>query len=147
MLPAAARFRRLVRWWVGRDPLRYRGLHEDLIAANSGVTLDRYLLRTFLISGLFGLFWATLGFLAMHLAVLPQVRVRVYNVFALRLPGFVLTDAAITLLQVMASAVIFLITAYAAYAFFLRYPSILKQSRAIRPRLRNSCWRRCASPG
>ncbi|MCK9320229.1 type II secretion system F family protein, partial [Methanoculleus sp.] len=132
MLPAAARFRRLVRWWVGRDPLRYRGLHEDLIAANSGVTLDRYLLRTFLISGLFGLFWATLGFLAMHLAVLPQVRVRVYNVFALRLPGFVQTDAMIDLLQVAASAVIFVLTAYAAYVFFLRYPSILKKNRATR---------------
>jgi flagellar protein FlaJ len=132
MLPVQAQFRRLVRWWVRRDPPRYRGLHEDLASANSGVTLDRYLLRTFLASGLFGIFWAVLGFLVMRLSVLPVVKVRVYTVFALRLPGFVLTDAAIALLQVVASAVIFLLTAYAAYTFFLRYPSILKQSRAIR---------------
>ena len=132
MLPAHAHFRRLVRWWVGRDPLRYRGLHEDLASANMGVTLDRYLLRTFLVSGLFGTFWAVLALLVMRLAVLPAVKIRVYNVFALRLPGFVLTDAAIALLQVIASAVIFLLTAYAAYVFFLRYPSIQKKNRATR---------------
>lgn len=130
--PGCVQFRRLVRWWAGRDPLRYRGLREDLASANMGVTLDRYLLRTFLVSGLFGLFWAGLGLLAMHLAVLPPVSGRIYNVFAVRLPGFVQTDAAIALLQVAASAIIFMLTAYAACIFFLRYPSILKKNRATR---------------
>ncbi|WP_342686156.1 MULTISPECIES: type II secretion system F family protein [unclassified Methanoculleus] len=132
MLPAGAHLHRFVRRWVERDPVRYRSLHEDLVAANMGVTLDRYLLRAFLVSGLFGVLWAVLAFLAMRLAVFPRVSVGVYNVFAIHLPGFELTDTWIDLLQVAASAVTFVLTAYAAYIFFMCYPSILKKSRATR---------------
>ncbi|WP_343241475.1 type II secretion system F family protein, partial [Methanoculleus sp. UBA312] len=132
MLPAGAHLRRFVRRRVERDPVRYRSLHEDLVAVNMGVTLDRYLLRAYLVSVLFGVLWAVLAFLAMRLAVFPRVSVGVYNVFAIRLPGFELTDTWIDLLQVAASAVIFVLTAYAAYIFFLYYPSILKKSRATR---------------
>jgi flagellar protein FlaJ len=128
MLPGCTQIRHLVRRWVKRDPVRYRSLREDLVAANMGVTLDRYLLRTFLVSGLFGTFWAIAAFLAMHLAVLPQVSVGIYNIFSIRPPAFVPTDA----LQIAVSVLIFVPTAYAAYIFFLRYPSLVKKNRTTR---------------
>lgn len=132
ILPACTRIRRLVRRLVERDPIRYRSLREDLVAANLGVTLDRYLLKTFLVSGLFGAFWALLAFLTLRFAVLPQVSIRVYNVFAIRLPAFMLVDPAVGVLQVVASAVVFIITAYAGSVFFLQYPSLVKKNRETR---------------
>lgn len=132
ILPACTRIRRLVRRLVERDPIRYRSLHEDLVAANLGVTLDRYLLKTFLVSGLFGAFWALLAFLTLRFAVLPQVSIRVYNVFAIRLPAFMLVDPAVGVLQVVASAVIFIVTAYVGSVFFLQYPSLVKKNRETR---------------
>jgi len=128
MLPGCTKIRHLVRWWVKRDPVRYRGLREDLVAANMGVTLDRYLTRTFLVSGLFGALWAFAAFLAMHLPVLPQVSIGIYNVFSIRLPAFVPTDT----LQIAVSVLVFVLAAYAAYRFFLRYPSLVKKNRTTR---------------
>ena len=125
-----ARLRQFVRRRVTRDPVRYRDLRDDLIAANMGITLDRYIMRALLTSVLFGVIWAVVGFLAMRLAVLPEVRVRVHNVFAVRLPAFVLTDASVAALQVAASTLIFVIAAYAAFLFFRAYPSLLKKNRA-----------------
>jgi flagellar protein FlaJ len=93
-----------------------------------GVTLDRYLLRTFLVSGLFGTLWAIAAFLAMHLPVLPQVSVGIYNVFSIRLPVFVPTDT----LQIAVSVLVFVLAAYTAYNFFLRYPSLAKKNRTTR---------------
>jgi flagellar protein FlaJ len=128
MLPGCTKIRHLARRWVKRDPVRYRGLREDLVAANMGVTLDRYLLRTFLVSGLFGTLWAIAAFLAMHLPVLPQVSVGIYNVFSIRLPVFVPTDT----LQIAVSVLVFVLAAYTAYNFFLRYPSLAKKNRTTR---------------
>ena len=125
-----ARFRRFIRQRVTRDPVRYRDLRDDLIAANMGITLDRYVMRALLTSVLFGVIWAVVGFLVMRFAVLPEVRVRVHNVFAVRLPAFVLTDASVAALQVAVSALIFVIAAYAAFLFFRAYPSLLKKNRA-----------------
>ena len=132
ILPPCIRIRRLIRRLVERDPIRYRSLREDLVAANMGVTLERYLLRTFLVSGLFGLFWAVLALLTLRFAVLPQVSIRIYNVFAIRLPAFMLVDPMVGVLQVVASAVVFIITAYAGSVFFLRYPSLVKKNRETR---------------
>ncbi|MDD3858045.1 MAG: type II secretion system F family protein [Methanoculleus sp.] len=132
MLPPGLQVRHLIRRWVERDPKRYRGLRDDLVAANMGVTLDHYLLRALLASGLFGVIWGVLGYLALHLVVLPSVSVRVYNVFAIRVPELVLTEAQIGVLQVVASAGIFIFAACAAYFFFLTYPSVLKKNRATR---------------
>jgi len=132
MLPGRAHAYRLVRRLVQRDPIRYRHLREDLVAANLGVTLDGYLLRVFTVSGLFGTFWAVAAFLAMRLFVLPQVGTRVYNVFSLHLPASMLTDPTLVILQVVASIFIFVLAAYMIHAFFLWYPSLVKKNRAIR---------------
>jgi len=117
---------------VQRDPVRYRHLREDLVAANLGVTLDGYLLRAFIVSGLFGTFWAVAAFLAMRLFVLPQVGIRVYNVFSLHLPASMLTDPVLGILQGIVSIFIFILAAYVIYVFFLWYPSLVKKNRATR---------------
>jgi archaeal flagellar protein FlaJ len=132
ILPPCIRIRRLIRRLVERDPIRYRSLREDLVAANLGVTLDRYLLLTFLASGLFGAFWAILVFLVLRFAVLPRMSIGIYNVFAIHLPEVMLVDPMISILQVVASLVVFLITAYAASLVFLQYPTLVKANRATR---------------
>lgn len=132
MLPARAHAYRLVHRLVQRDPVRYRHLREDLVAANLGVTLDGYLLRAFIVSGLFGTFWAVAAFLAMRLFVLPQVGIRVYNVFSLHLPASMLTDPVLGILQGIVSIFIFILAAYVIYVFFLWYPSLVKKNRATR---------------
>lgn len=132
MFPACTRIRQLVHWLVVRDPIRYRSLHEDLVAANMGITLDRYLLRTLLVSGLFGLCWAVIAILAMRFGFLPRVGIGIYNVFSLHVPAFLLADPVLGVLQAAASMVVFSVAAYATSLFFLRYPSMLKQNRATR---------------
>ena len=112
--------------------MHYRDLHNDLIAANMGITLDRYLLRTFLASGLFGLFCATMGYLAMSLPSLPLFHIGIYNVFGVSMPELVLTETAVTILRVVAAGVIFVLATDAAYLFFLYYPSLLAKNRATR---------------
>jgi len=132
MLPARAHAYRLVHRLVQRDPIRYRHLREDLVAANLGVTLDGYLLRVFTVSGLFGTFWAVAAFLAMRLFVPPQAGVRIFNVFSLHLPASMLTDPVLGVLQGIVSIFIFVLAAYMIYAFFLWYPSLVKKNRATR---------------
>ncbi|MDV2481265.1 secretion system protein [Methanoculleus sp. Wushi-C6] len=131
-LSVRARARRLVHRLAERDPVRYRGLHEDLVAANLGVTLDRYLLRMFLTSGLFGLFCALAAFLAMRFSLLPRVNIGVYNVFSLHLPAFIQAEPAIGALQAAMCVSVFGVAAYAAGVFFLRYPSLVKKNRETR---------------
>ncbi|BBL67223.1 type II secretion system F family protein [Methanoculleus chikugoensis] len=125
-------FRRFIRRRVEGDPLRYRDLHNALVAANMGITLDRYLLRTFLASGLFGLFCAASGYLVMNLLSLPQFHIGIHNIFRLGIPALALTGTTVMILQVVLTAVIFVLAADAAYLFFLYYPSLVKKNRATR---------------
>lgn len=132
ILPACIRIRRFIRRRVERDPIRYRSLREDLVAANFGVTLNSYLLRAFLISGFFGAFWGVLTFILLRFADLPQVSIRVYNVFGIHLPEFMVADPVVGILQAIVSTIIFVITAYAASILFRNYPSLVKDSRGTR---------------
>ncbi|MCT8336190.1 secretion system protein [Methanoculleus sp. Afa-1] len=132
ILPPCARIQRNIRWLVERDPIRYRSLREDMVAANMGVTLDRYLLRAFILSGLFGAFWAILTFLILRFSVIPQVSIGIYNVFAIRLPAFMLVDPVVGILQIIASIVVFAIAAHVSSFLFLQYPSIIKKNREVR---------------
>jgi len=125
-------FRRFIRRRVEGDPLRYRDLHNALVAANMGITLDRYLLRTFFASGLFGLFCAIAGFFVMNLLSLPEFHIGIHNIFRLGIPALELTGTAVMILQVVLTAVIFVLAADAAYLFFLYYPSLVKKNRATR---------------
>jgi len=125
-------FRRFIRRRVEGDPLRYRDLHNALVAANMGITLDRYLLRTFFASGLFGLFCAIAGFFVMNLLSLPEFHIGIHNIFRLGIPALELSGTAVMILQVVLTAVIFVLAADAAYLFFLYYPSLVKKNRATR---------------
>ncbi len=132
ILPAWIHIRRLGRWLAVRDPIRYRSLHDDLVAANMGITLDSYLARTFLVSGLFGLFWAIIAILVMRFAPLPRVGIGIYNVFSLHFPEFLLVDPALGLLQALVSIIVFAVAARVASLLILQYPSMVKKNRATR---------------
>ncbi|MFA7562299.1 MAG: type II secretion system F family protein [Methanoculleus sp.] len=132
MPPWCVSLHHLIRQGVERNPAGYRALRADLIAANMGTTIERYLLRTYLVSGLFGIFCAILGYFVLRFFPSPALNISVYNVFALRFPEFVMTDASIMAIRFAISVVIFVIAAYIVYIFFLRYPSIQKKNREAR---------------
>ncbi len=132
ILPACTWIKRFTRRLIERDPVRYRGLREDLVAANLGVTLDRYLQKTFLVSGLFGAFWAALTFVVLRFAAFPQASISIYNIFAIHPPEFVLVDPMVGILQIIVSVVIFILAAYVASFFFLKYPSLVMKNRETR---------------
>jgi flagellar protein FlaJ len=132
ILPACTWIKRFTRRLVERDPVRYRDLREDLVAANFGVTLDRYLQKTFLVSGLFGAFWAALTFVVLRFSAFPQASISIYNVFAIHPPEFVLVDPMVGILQAIVSVVIFILAAYVVSFFFLKYPSLVMKNRETR---------------
>ena len=117
---------------MARNPARYRDLRDDLVAANMGMTLDCYVIRSILASALFGFIWAVVGFLVMRLAILPEIGIRVYNVFALQLPALFSTDTSFLVLHIVVSVLIFVIAVNIALLFFRTYPSLLKKERATR---------------
>ena len=50
--------------WIKKDPLRYHGLHADMISARAGITLERYLWRSIKLAVLTGVFFAVIGYFA-----------------------------------------------------------------------------------
>ncbi|MDN7024688.1 secretion system protein [Methanoculleus sp. FWC-SCC1] len=128
----AAQARQGIHWWVTRDPIKYRSLREDMIAARIGMTLDHYILRSILISALAGALWAVLGYLAANLFLTPLLSVRIYNVFNVQVPSIIPADLSFGLLRAVAALVIFLVVSSLVYVFLLKYPSFQKSSRATK---------------
>jgi len=125
------RFRQGIRWWVTRDPVKYRSLREDMIGANLGMTLDHYLIRSIALATLVGVMFALVAFFASHLIV-PNISFRVYNIFHLTLPFTIAPGSLFGVLRFVTSVVIFFIGFYIVYFIMLKYPSIQKSSRATK---------------
>ncbi len=54
--------RHSIRKWIQQDPARYYGLHQDLISARTGLTLEQYIWRSVKIALGTGILFAVLGF-------------------------------------------------------------------------------------
>ena len=82
--------RNYVRRWIQRDPLRYQSLHNDLVSARMGLTLDQYLWRAILVALLTGILFAILGFFIGTFVTLSIAvgTVGIYNVFNLQIPAY-----------------------------------------------------------
>ncbi|HVP95635.1 type II secretion system F family protein [Methanoregula sp.] len=126
-------FRHSLQTWLLRDPLRYQGVHADLVSSRSGLTLEQYLWKSVRIAVLSGLLFALIGYVVSEFFIREVASGRgIYNVFNLQLPaplGF-LTG---TLFVVSASVLLsFAVGSYLVYLLLLRLPGIEKNNRSIK---------------
>ena len=118
--------------WMVRDPIRYRGLHADLISSRSGLTLEQFLWRSLKISILAGLLFGISGFFASQfLSTDIQSGRGVYNVLNFQVPGILGFLSNALIVEGISIAVSFAFGTYLTYLLLLRFPATEKKSRAI----------------
>jgi flagellar protein FlaJ len=120
--------------WIMRDPLRYHGLHADMISARVGMTLEQYLWRTIKLALLTGVLFAVIGYFAS--AIIPfQIvtgRYGISNVFNLRMPGIFSASYPAVFIQALAVIFAFIAGFYIGYILLLKVPAIEKNNRSIK---------------
>ena len=126
--------RNYVRRWIQRDPLRYQSLHNDLVSARMGLTLDQYLWRAIQVALLTGILFAILGFFVATFVTLSIAvgTVGIYNIFNLQLPAYLFNISTLVYIKFIIIIIAFILGTYLGYIFILRFPGIEKKSRAIK---------------
>ncbi|MCX6698239.1 MAG: type II secretion system F family protein [Methanoregula sp.] len=126
--------RNYVRRWIQRNPLRYQSLHNDLVSARMGLTLDQYLWRAILVALLTGILFAILGFFIGTFVTLSIAvgTVGIYNVFNLQIPAYLFNISTLVYIKFVIIIIAFILGSYLGYIFILRFPGIEKKSRAIK---------------
>ncbi|MHB8164069.1 MAG: type II secretion system F family protein [Methanoregula sp.] len=120
--------------WILRDPLRYQSLHENLVSARSGITLEQYLWQTVKITLLAGILFAVVGYFASGF-ITPQLfsgKIGIYNVFNIPLPVLFNTVYPPVYIQAFAIIFSFVIGVFLVYSLLLRLPGIEKNNRSIK---------------
>jgi flagellar protein FlaJ len=104
----------LIRQWVKRDPIRFQSLQADMIAARTGITIERYLKRSILVALLAGVFFSLIGYLFSGFFAVPKPggQVGIYNVFNLPIPDAIAGISAFLLLQGVMVVVAFTVGGY-----------------------------------
>jgi flagellar protein FlaJ len=119
--------------WIQRDPLRYHGLHGDMISARSGITLEEYLWKTVQISLVIGVLLAIIGyFLSAFLTMQVYTgRAGIYNVFNVQLP-VLYTVYPSEYIQALVIIAAFIIGTSIGYSVLLHLPGFEKNNRSIK---------------
>jgi len=119
--------------WIKRDPLRYHGLHADMISARIGMSLEQYLWRSVKFAVVTGILFMILGYFVGAFLTLQMVTVRggISNVFNLRMP--VILNTIYPTIYIQATVIIFSFFAgtYLGYTLLLKIPGIAKNNRSI----------------
>ena len=126
-------FRHSLQKWLLRDPIRYHGVHADLVSSRSGLTLEQYLWKSVRISIVSGILFGILGYVVSEFFA-QEVRSGkgVYNVLNLQLPGS-LTFLSSPTVVVSASVVVsFAVGVYITFLLLLRLPHIEKNNRSVK---------------
>jgi len=120
--------------WIKKDPLRYHGLHADMISARVGMTLEQYLWRSIKLALLTGILFAVIGYFASAFVSLQMVTGRsgISNVFNLQMP--VIFNAIYPAVYIQAIIILFSFFAgtYIGYVLLLKVPGIEKNNRSIK---------------
>ncbi len=126
-------FRHTLQKWLLRDPIRYHGLHTDLISSRSGRTLEQYLWKSIRISIVSGVLFGVLGYAVSEFFARQVESGRgIYNVFNLQLPESLTFLSSPTVVVSASVAVSFAFGAYITYHLMLRIPQIEKLRGFIR---------------
>jgi len=119
--------------WLLRDPIRYHGVHADLVSMRSGVTLERYLWKSLRVSVISGILFGILGYVVSEFFAQEVESGRgVYNVLNLQLPENLAFLSSTTVVICASVAVSFAFGAYIAYRLMLHLPRIQRNNRSIK---------------
>lgn len=120
--------------WVRRDPVRFHGLHADMISARVGMTLEQYLWKAIRVAFLSGILLAIIGYFASVFLSFQVMtgKAGITNVFNFQMP--VLFDFVYPAIYIQALVVIvsFAVGTYAGYILMLKMPGIEKGNRSIK---------------
>jgi flagellar protein FlaJ len=117
----------IIRSRVEKDPLRYRSLSADLVSARLPFTIERYLWRGTVVSLLSGLFFALFGFWAA--GVLLSGR---FSGLPFPVTVTIADPLVLVLIRLAGTALSFAIGALVVYLLVLRYPGIIRNTRATK---------------
>jgi archaeal flagellar protein FlaJ len=120
--------------WIKKDPLRYHGLHADMISARIGMTLEQYLWRSIKLAVLTGTLFAIIGYFASVFISLqlPTGRAGISNIFNFQMPVVFTIIYSTVVIQAIVITVSFFVGTYLGYVLLLKIPGIEKNSRSIK---------------
>jgi flagellar protein FlaJ len=128
--------------WVRADPLKFHGLHADMISARIGMTLEQYLWRAIRVAALSGILFAVIGYFSSAYLSLQVVtgKAGIANVFNFQMPVFFNFIYPAICMQALVVIVSFVIGIYIGYIVMLKLPGIEKNNRSIKinPTLHNA---------
>ena len=116
--------------WIRGRRGTFAWLHNDLISARSGVTIEHYLFQTYVITILSGIFCAFAGFITADIIATLEVSSTIYDVFGVnrifpRAVPIILFKTAVTIAAFVAGALL-------GYKVMTGFPALLKNHRATR---------------
>jgi len=116
--------------WIRGRRDTYSSLHNDLVSARSGVTIEHYLFQTYVITILSGIFCAFAGFITADIIANLEVSTQIYDVFWVNriFPQAVpvlLFKGGVTLAAFVAGSIL-------GYKVMTGFPALLKNHRATR---------------
>ena len=125
---------RYAHWAIGRRPARYRSVHDNLISARSGLTIEQYLTYCVVVSVAFGALIGILGYLVAMMLFIPEVQTNIVNVFGTTVPAVTVTQPILPeiLQRLLVAVIFFAVSAFLIYTLLLSYPAMLKDNRAVR---------------
>ncbi|MCX6696367.1 MAG: type II secretion system F family protein, partial [Methanoregula sp.] len=114
--------------------MRYQSLHNDLVSARLGLTLDQYLWRAIQVALLTGILFAILGvFIGTFVTLsIAMGTVGIYNIFNLQLPAYLFNISTLVYIKFVIIIIAFILGTYLGYTVILKFPGIEKKSRAIK---------------
>jgi len=125
---------RYAHWAIGRRPAKYQSVRQALLSARTGLTIEQYLTYCLLVSVIFGAVIGILGYLIAMLLFFPEVHTSLFNVFGTVIPEVTITQPTLPemLQRSLVAVLFFFIATLCIYQLLLRYPGMMKESRAVR---------------
>ncbi|MDD1666904.1 MAG: type II secretion system F family protein [Methanomicrobiales archaeon] len=116
--------------WIRSRRDNYATLHDDLISARSGVTIEHYLFQTYVITLFSGIFCALAGYITADAVATLEVSTTIYDIFGISrvFPQYV----PVLLFRLTFTVVAFIAGAILGYQVMVSFPGLLKGHRATR---------------
>ena len=116
--------------WIRSRRDTYTSLHDDLISARSGVTIEHYLFQTYIITLFSGIFCALAGYITADTIASMEFSTTIYDVFNVYrvFPQFV----PMLIFRGVLTIVAFIGGSILGYQVMISFPSLLKGHRGTR---------------
>ena len=108
----------------------YDWLHDDLVSARAGVTIDHYLFQTYVITLFSGIFCALAGYITADTIASMEFSTTIYDVFNIYriFPSYV----PLLIFRAVFTVVAFFVGAVLGYQVMIGFPALLKAQRGTR---------------